>query len=313
MKQFPERIPLPSNIQKTRAERRNELMRSASIGVAIRSTIILFELFGVWLFGSSALLLDAIASLVDVASSLLLIFFIRKAAKPPDKDHPFGHGRYEPLVGLQLSLMLIVIGCGMFVQQILALSSQPPGEVLDKRAWLLPFIAVVLLEICYRVVMKTAQKQNSPALAADAFHYRIDSITSLFAMVALAIGAFFPMWSSHIDHLGAILISVLMVVLGLYASRENFDQLMDKVPDKTFFDRVKAAAEKVKGVHGTEKIKIQLYGPDAHVDIDIEVEPDLSVELAHKISQKVRAEIQKDWPAVRDVTVHVEPYYPNDH
>lgn len=63
----------------------------------------------------------------------------------------------------------------------------------------------------------------------------------------------------------------------------------------------------------TEKTRIQLYGPDAHVDIDIEVDPELSVQKAHKISQEVRIEIQKAWPAVRDVTVHIEPYYPNDH
>jgi divalent metal cation (Fe/Co/Zn/Cd) transporter len=76
---------------------------------------------------------------------------------------------------------------------------------------------------------------------------------------------------------------------------------------------VKEAALKVEGVLATEKVLIQSYGPDAHVDIDIEVAPNLSVEVAHKLTQKVRAEIQKAWPAVRDVIVHIEPYYPGDH
>jgi divalent metal cation (Fe/Co/Zn/Cd) transporter len=89
--------------------------------------------------------------------------------------------------------------------------------------------------------------------------------------------------------------------------------MMDRIPNPRFFEKVKNAARSVDGVEETEKIRIQLYGPDAHVDIDIEVDPHLTVEVAHKISQQVRAEIQKKWTAVRDVTVHVEPYYPNDH
>ena len=104
-----------------------------------------------------------------------------------------------------------------------------------------------------------------------------------------------------------------MIVMGVYAVRNNLHQLLDRVPDAHFFDTVTKAAKIVPGVLDTEKIRIQLYGPDAHVDIDVEVDPQLSVEKAHEISQKVRVEIQKEWPAVRDVTVHIEPYYPNDH
>lgn len=95
--------------------------------------------------------------------------------------------------------------------------------------------------------------------------------------------------------------------------RDNLHQLLDRIPATHYFDTVKQAARRVKGVFGTEKIRIQLYGPDSHVDIDIEVEPEMSVLAAHEISQQVRVEIQKDWPAVRDVTVHIEPFYPNDH
>ena len=88
---------------------------------------------------------------------------------------------------------------------------------------------------------------------------------------------------------------------------------MDRIPEDRFFNTVRQAAKHVEGVLETEKIRIQRYGPDAHVDIDIEVDPGLTVEVAHAISQKVRVEIQKAWPAVRDVTVHIEPYYSGDH
>lgn len=313
MKHFPQKLDLPRDVLVQRAQRKKELMISASWGIFIRLAIIAFELVGVWLFASSALMMDALASSVDVFSTLLLILFIRLAERPPDDNHPFGHGRYEPLVGLQLGLLLIVVGAGMFVQQCLQFYEAPSEKVIDNHAWIFPVVAVILLEICYRVVSYTAKKQDSPALIADAYHYRIDALTSLFAACALIAAAFIPEWSYLIDRVGAVLISMLMVVLGIFASRQNLDQLVDKVPDPVTFERVKRAAMQAEGVLGTEKIGIQQFGPDAHIDIDVEVDPYLTVEVAHEISQRVRLEIQKEWPAVRDVIVHIEPYYPNDH
>ena len=296
-----------------RKDRQKEIQQSAIKGILIRIGIIVFELFGVFLFGSSALLLDAIASSLDVLATVLLVVFVYVASRPPDQEHPFGHGRYEPLIGLQLGLILSVVGMWTAFQQIAQIHAEVPNGVIDPRAWIIPALALLLLEVCYRIVMYTAKKQNSAALAADAFHYRIDALTSLFAALALIFGAYFPEWSLLFDHVGALLIALFMIGLGLYAAKGNLNQLLDRVPDARYFSLVKKAALSVQGVRETEKTRIMLYGPDAHVDIDIEVDPNLSVEVAHTISQKVRAEIQKAWPAVRDVTVHIEPYFPGDH
>jgi cation diffusion facilitator family transporter len=160
---------------------------------------------------------------------------------------------------------------------------------------------------------KVAKKQNSPALLADAVHYRIDSISCLFAVAALSFGAYFPKYSLLLDHIGAIFIAFLMMGIGIKAAWGNLHQILDRIPSQEYFELVHSAAMSVCGVMATEKLRIQSYGPDAHVSIDVEVDPLLSVEVAHEITQKVRLEIQKTWPAVRDVIVHVEPYYPNDH
>lgn len=312
MTRFPDPLQLPESVPQARAMRKQEVIRAVILGTSIRGAIIVIELIGVVLFQSSAILLDAMASTVDIITSLFLMFSVFLAARPPDEDHPFGHGRYEPLAGLQLGLMMILLGSAMVFQQLFKLTQEAPG-VIDPRAWMIPFGAVILLEFSYHIVMYVAKKQDSPALAADALHYRIDAVTSVFATLALLAGVYFPEWSIKIDHFGAILIAGLMVGIGVYAARNNLNQLMDRVPKGRYFNLVKQASMNVPGVLGTEKVRIQLYGPDAHVDIDIEVEPQLPVCLAHEISQKVRREIQKEWPAVRDVTVHIEPYYPGDH
>lgn len=314
IKSFPAPVPLSQQVKQQRKERQKQLIGSCLRGVSIRLLIILAELVGVFLYNSASLLMDAIASSVDILSSVVLILCIKLAARPPDEDHPFGHGRYEPLFGLQLGILMFVMGGWMIVQQLWMIADIPPTHPpLNTYSWLIPLIAVILLEICYQVVMRTAKRQNSPALAADAVHYRVDGATSLCAAIALGIAAYFPDWGLLADHIGAVVIAVMMVGIGFYAARQNIRQILDHVPDKKYFDIVRQAAKRVEGVKETEKIRIQLYGPDAHIDIDVEVDPSMSVDKAHLISQHVRAQIQQELPMVRDVIVHIEPFYPNDH
>ncbi len=312
MKRFPDPIKVPGEVPAARQRRIKALVRSTMQGIWVRLLIAAVELVTAVTFGSAALFMDALATTIDVATSVFLIFCFKFADRPPDKNHPFGHGRLEPLAGLQLGILLIVIGVGMGVYQVTNAVTEPE-HIINPYLWIIPFGATLLLEFCYQLIMHSAKKQHSPALAADAWHYRIDALTSFAAGMTLVLVAMYPMMGSMIDNLGAFFISIMMIVAGYKAARKNLNQLIDTTPAADFFDKVKTAALRVEGVLATEKIRIQQYGPDAHVNIDIEVEPYLTVEAAHTISQKVRVEIQKEWPFVRDVTVHIEPFYPNDH
>lgn len=295
-----------------RERREQQLLVAAGRGALIRCSVIAAELVGFFWFNSYALLLDALASTFDLLATVALAVCIRLAGRPPDENHPFGHGRYEPLAGLQLGLFLILIG-GFFLVQQSAEVFEPTHAPMDPRSWIIPFLGVLLLEASYQQAKKIAKERESPALMAEAWHYRIDALNSLVAMIALILAALVPAWGGQIDHLGALVIAAMMIVIGIKAAMGNLRQILDHVPNAEYFTLVQSAAGQVEGVKGTEKIRIQLYGPDAHVDIDIEVQPELSVDEAHRISQQVRVQIQKEWPAVRDVTVHIEPFYVGDH
>lgn len=303
----------PKEVLLARENRYKALVKGATRGILVRLLIASTELTFSLIYGSASLFMDALSTALDIATSFVLIVSFKLAAKPPDTHHPFGHGRLEPLAGLQLGLFLGFLGGWMFFYNFTEISHSDPGSTLHPQLFAIPLVSIFLLEMCYRSLMKTAKKEESPALAADALHYRIDSITSVFAAFALFLGGIFPELNHQFDHFGAVLISIFMVIVGCNAARSNLHQLLDRIPSKEYFERVKKAAKKTAGVLGTEKIRMQLFGPDAHVDIDIEVEPELSVEAAHAISQQVRVEIQKELPQVRDVMVHIEPYYPDDH
>lgn len=310
---FPEKLPLADSVYEARKARNSAIIRVALIGIAIRMAIVLSEFIGYILFDSKTLLLDSLATLADVVSSIVLVFSIKLAERPPDDEHPFGHGRYEPIAGLQLGIFLTIAGFGLLSQQLSALYSDVQKHAVNGYVWIFALSSVLLLEFSYRKMKRVAKEQKSPALLAEALHFRTDSLNSMLALVALGLAALFPEASGVCDRIGALLIASCMCGMGLFASKKNLNQLLDRIPETEFFEKVKLAAMRVDGVKGTEKIRIQHYGPDAHVDIDVEVDPLLSVEVAHGISQHVRRSIQYAWPQVQDVTVHIEPFYENDH
>ena len=146
MSKFPPSISLPESVRESRLERRLQMMVTARRGIILRSVIIIAELLGFVFLNSSALLLDSLSSLIDIAASLFLIFCIKIADKPPDRNHPFGHGRFEPIAGLQLGLLLTVIGGGMLFQQLTAITAPTDAKVIQPLTWLIPLGAVVAIK-----------------------------------------------------------------------------------------------------------------------------------------------------------------------
>jgi len=311
---FPNRLPLPEGVLRARRMRKELLICSARRAMALRLTIAAAELLVVFMFGSAALLLDVLSSLSDIATSALLIACIAAADRPPDATHPFGHGRYEPITGLVMAVVMVILGGAMLLYQAFELVQEPfVQQPLQPWLWIVPLTAFFFLESAYWILANSAKQMKSAALTVDALHYRIDAITSLIAAVALFFAAYLPDWSFIFDRAGAASIALLMGILGLWAARSNIHELTDRTPSADYFTLVRNAALSVEQVLGTEKIRIQAYGPDALVTIDIEVNPQLTVDEAHQISQKVRVTIQQHWPSVRDVIVHIEPFYPGDH
>ncbi|MFG0332766.1 MAG: cation diffusion facilitator family transporter [Maioricimonas sp. JB049] len=310
---FPGPVPPPDHVDDARALRQRDLLRVTWLGIALRLTIISVELLAVWFLGYAVLLVDAVASIFDVVSSLAIVLAIRLAARPPDANHPFGHGRYEPLAGLQLGVVVALAGIWLATSHAVGAIRAPAAGEVKAWAWIIPALAAVFLEFVARLVRRVGRRERSTALTAEAKHYRVDAATSVVAAIGLLLASRFPEFGHRIDWLSAALLATFMVALGTMAARENLHQLLDGAPEDVHFDRVRASALRVAGVQDVEKLRIQHAGPDAHVDIDIEVEPDMSVADAHIITQHVRAQIQADWPFVLDVVVHVEPYYHNDH
>jgi len=312
MDRFHEPVLPEQSIFEKRKKRYFDVTQACYRGVVFRVLIIIGEFIGYYFTKSQSLFVDAIATTLDICFSFFLIVSIKYASRPPDENHPFGHGRFEPIAGFQLSLILIFSGIYLCYNELKESIVLEPKQ-FPVYSILIPLCAALILEFCFQYFKKVAKKSHSSALLADAYHIRSDAISSLIAFISLTLALIFPSLGSVLDHTGAFFIAFLMLLTGVSSLKENLFQLLDKKPTEDYLNTIKNAALSINGALGVEKLRVMRYGPDAHVDIDLEVDPLMSVMNAHRIAQHVRAKIQDTLPEVQDVMVHIEPYFEGDH
>jgi cation diffusion facilitator family transporter len=253
---------------------------------------------------SVALVSDGFESAADILMSGLVLFGLWVAAKPADADHPYGHGRFEILTGLAIGAVLAAAGVGISLRALAERNDQhtPAAYAL----W--PLLGAALLKaILWTTKMRIGKKSGSVALSADALNDAVDMCSGLVALVAVALAVHFPKLKSA-DHWGGFAVGLFVIFFGLRVVRETALQLMDTMPEGKQMDEIRAVAMRVPGTLGIEKCFARKTGLRYHVDLHLEVDPDLTVRASHDIATAVRIAIKNDVDWVEDVLVHVEPH-----
>lgn len=253
---------------------------------------------------SVALVSDGFESAADILMSGLVLFGLWVAAKPADADHPYGHGRFEILTGLAIGAVLATAGAGISWRAIAERNDQhtPAAYAL----W--PLIgAIVLKAILWATKMRIGKKSGSVALSADAWNDAVDMCSGIVALVAVGLAVFVPGMHAA-DHWGGFAVGLFVIFFGLRVVRETALQLMDTMPEGRRMDEIRAVALRVPGALGIEKCFARKTGLRYHVDLHLEVDPDLTVRASHEIATAVRTALRKNVDWVEDVLVHVEPH-----
>ena len=255
--------------------------------------------------GSTSVVADGLESAGDVLASGLVFLGLTLAAKPPDSNHPYGHGRAEILTGLLVGLMLLAAGFAICFHALLlvAAAHQPPAPYA---IW--PLIASIgIKSIMGAVKYRLGKKIGSAALAADAWNDAVDIVSGIAALTAVSLTLYDPGRFLAADHYGGFAVGVIVIFTGLRVTRDTGLQLMDTMPDERMMRTIRDVARQVSGVEGVEKCFARKTGLQYHVDLHLEVDPEITVRLSHDIAEQVRNRIRRDLPWVADVLVHVEP------
>ncbi|WP_026934989.1 cation diffusion facilitator family transporter [Christiangramia echinicola] len=258
------------------------------------------------IFGNSyALIADAIESTTDVFSSFLVLLGLRYANKPADENHPYGHGKAEPLITFMVVGFLIVSATVIAYESIENI--QTPHEVPEPYTLIVLAVIIIIKEISYRFVSKKSVETDSTALKADAWHHRSDAITSLMAFIGISVALLMGKGYENADDWAALFASGFILFNAYLILRPALGEVMDehRYDDIELLIREIAFAD--KGVVETEKCYIRKTGMTYHVDLHIAVDASISVKEGHDIAHRVKDEILLKIPQIADVLIHVEP------
>lgn len=257
-------------------------------------------------FGNSfALIADAIESTTDVFASILVLLGLRYSTKPADENHPYGHGKAEPLVTFIVVGFLVVsatIIAYQSIQNIQTTHEVPKGYTLIVLA-----IIVIVKEIFYRIVSKRSDETQSTSLKADAWHHRSDAITSGMVFIGISIAIFMGEGYESADDWAALLASGVILFNAYLIFRPALGEIMDEHVYDGLILEIRKEAKIVDGVLGTEKCLVRKAGLSFHVDLHLIVNGDVSVREGHEIAHRLKRVLKNKLPEISDILMHVEP------
>ncbi len=259
-------------------------------------------------FGNSyALIADAIESTTDIFASFLVLFGIKYSNKPADKNHPYGHGRAEPL------FTFLVVGFLITSATVIAYESirniQRPHDL--PKPWTLFVLGAIIIwkEYSFRFVMKRSVETNSSSLKADAWHHRSDAITSVAAFVGISIALFLGKGYESADDWAALFASVFILYNSYLIFRPALGEIMDEHVYDDLVVEIRKVSAHVEGIIDTEKCFIRKAGMKYHVDLHAIVDATISVKEGHDLAHKLKDSLQTEIPELGHVLIHVEPGY----
>lgn len=257
-------------------------------------------------FGNSyALIADAIESTTDIFASFLVLFGIKYSNRPADKNHPYGHGRAEPLI------TFLVVGFLIASAVIIAHESwvniHTPHDLPKPFTLFILGAIIIWKEVSFRIVIKRSKETHSSSLKADAWHHRSDAITSVAAFIGISVALFFGKGYESADDWAALFASGFILYNSYLIFRPALGEIMDEHLYDDLIVTIREKALQVDGVIGTEKCFIRKAGMKFHVDLHATVDANITVKKGHDIAHDLKDYLRNEIPQLGHVLIHIEP------
>ncbi|HWD19183.1 MAG TPA: cation diffusion facilitator family transporter [Verrucomicrobiae bacterium] len=286
-----------------RTERLQRSLRTTFAGLAVNAALTAGKFAAGFFGGSHALIADAVESSADMLSSIVVWRGVVVANAPADRDHPYGHGKAEPIAAAVVSVMMLLAAIGIIAKSAEQLTH--PRARPEAFTLLVLLGVIVIKEGLFRFVSREAESMQSSAVQADAWHHRSDAITSLAAALGITVALLGG--PAGADDAGAIIAGCMVAWNGWRMIREAANELMDAAPNTALMANARLAAGQVEGVTAVEKCQARKMGFEYFIDMHVEVDPNITVAAGHEIAHRVKDRVQAAIPHVKDVLVHIEP------
>jgi cation diffusion facilitator family transporter len=280
-------------------------LRATFAGMAVNIVLSGAKLAAGIIGHSHALVADAVESFADIFSSLIVWRGLVVAAAPADEDHPYGHGKAEPIASAIVAAMLL--GAALWI----VLTAF--GEIMEPHRSPAPFTLLVLVVVVavkeglFRFVSREGNAVDSSVVKTDAWHHRSDAITSVAAGIGISVSLIGGKGFEAADDVAAIAAAGVIAWNGWHLLRPALSELMDAAPSREIVDQIRRIAAATPGVDRVEKCIVRKVGYQYFVDMHVEVDPQMTVLRSHEIAHAVKDKIRGTMPSVNDVLVHIEP------
>lgn len=265
-----------------------------------------FKLFAGFVANSSAMISDAIHSASDVFSTIIVIIGIRIASKEPDKHHPYGHERLECVAAIILSMVLFITGLGIGIQAVsdIVSGNYIELEIPGMLALVAAIVSIITKEVMFWYTRHYAKKIDSAALMADAWHHRSDALSSIGALIGIGGARLgFPI----MDSIASFVIFGFIMKAAYDIFKDAIDKMVDHSCDEEMEDAFCQCIMRTKKVLGIDLLRTRIFGNKIYVDIEIVVDGSYTLQEAHNIAEEVHNNIEKNFPKVKHIMVHVNP------
>ena len=276
------------------------------VSASVNLLLFLFKLFIGLITGAVSLIADAIHTLSDVITSLIVIWGFNQAKKPADVRHPYGHGRAEYIATLIISILLCVAGIE-FIETAIDRIQNPILIKSDLWMVIVLGLTIIIKEITARYAKFLSSKIASGLLHADAWHHRTDAISSFLVMIALIAGNYgYP----SIDGWVGLFVALILIYTGFDIARDSIDDLIGTPPDPSELENIREVVIGVPGSLGVHDISVHSYGNEKFVSVHAEINAKKTAAEAHDISEEIESRLKKTMGV--EPTVHLDPVYPNN-
>lgn len=287
------------------------IVRSVTlIGFWINAGLVALKLFFGYWGHSDALVADGYHSVSDFITDFIVLFFIGIAYKKADKEHPYGHGKYETVATVLIGMILMLVAIYIGVEGIATIIQAVNGKLLPRPdVWtiIVAIISILAKEYCYRYTINIGRLVDSSALTANAWHHRSDAISSVATLIGVSLSFFLGEHWRVLDPIASVIIAVFIGISALQIAKPSIQELLEISLPQDQINSILEIIENVPGIKKVHNLRSRRNGHSYIIDVNIHVDPDITVRMAHEIANDVETELHRSFESDMIIYVHIEP------
>lgn len=290
--------------------RQQDIYKVTIWGSIVNFILLIFKFVAGVLGHSSAMVADAIHSLSDFATDIIVLFFVRISSKPADTTHKYGHGKFETLATAFIGFALLAVGIGILIEGTKNIVAVVRGEVLQAPgviALLAAAVSIISKEILYKYTVYKGRQINSQAVVANAWHHRSDAFSSIGTLVGIAGAMFLGEKWRVLDPVAAIIVSVFILKVAIDILRNSLEELMEHSLPDAEEEEIKQIILSTNGVESPHHLRTRRIGNRVAIEVHIRMNGDMTLTKAHQITTEVEQQLKLRFGENTHIGIHTEP------